>query len=241
MKIRRGTVIAIIAAAVILASGAMFLIFRGGGSGTYQIDGQVTWSEIAKSMPSGRFVKHAPGDPPPAGDPATYCYVGRSEAGGKPCLYIAFVCSDPQIDRIIADVRHNLPYTDNRLMNDDSVEIFLDPENDRDSYYQMLVNTRGCYSAATWPSKRDYVQGISKPWNPKPIVKTLVNKTGWSCELLIPFESMGGAPAKGSSWAVNFCRNFRGQKPEGQRQSWFDVYGNEANYHNIKDFGIIAW
>lgn len=240
MQLQRRTLIAIIVAVVIVVGGGLFLIFRG-GSGGYQIDGKVTPGEAARSIKSERFFKHAPGEPPPVGDPATLCYIGRTDSGGKPSLYVAFVCSDPQPGRIMAEVRHNLPFADNRLMNDDSVEIFLDPENDRDSYYQMIINSRGCYSSAAWPSKKDYVQGISKSWNPKPVVKTSVNNSGWTCELLIPFETMGGAPAKGSIWAVNFCRNFRGQKPEGQRQSWYDVYGNEANFHNIKDFGVITW
>ncbi len=242
MKIKRGMAGALAAAAVILAGGALFLFFRG-GSGGYQVDGQVTGSEIAGSMASGRFVKHGPGDPPPVGDPATYCYIGRTAPGSTPALYVAFVCHDPHPEQIVANVRHNLPFSDNGLIKDDTVEIFLDPENDRDSYYQLIVNSRGFYSATIWASKQDYLHGAGRPWKARAAVKTSVKPTAgqWVCEVLIPFEAVGGAPAKGARWAVNVCRNFRGQNPEGQLQTWFDVYADENNYHNLKDFGVITW
>ena len=75
------------------------------------------------------------------GDPPTYCYVGQATLEGKNHLYISFVCIDPDVRKIRADWNGawgNPP----RVTWDDSVEIFLDVNGDRNDYHQMIVNTR---------------------------------------------------------------------------------------------------
>lgn len=215
-------------------------------AGDYQIDGKVTESEVAKSWKSGRFRLHAPGHPPPEANPATYCYVGRNEVGGKPCLYISFICSDPDTDKIITQVTRNVPYNNFHappcILYDDSVEIFLDTNNNRHDYHQMIVNTRGAYWSAYWPSKSDdHKKG--QPWDPQATIKTSISKEAgqWVCEILIPFERLGGVPAKGTRWTVNFCRNFRGQREDWQLQSWFEVYDKSRNFHHPDKFGMFEW
>lgn len=209
--------------------------------GDYQIDGKVTEGEVAKSWKSGRFRIHASGHPPPEANPATYCYIGRSEADGKPCLYISFICSDPNASQIIANVSQNLPYNNvYGILRDDSVEIYLDTNNDRQDYHQMIVNARGAYWAAYLPTS-----DVSKPqpWDPKATVKTSISKEAgqWVCEILIPFEHLGGVPAKGTRWTVNFCRNFRGQGADWQLQTWFEVYDTTRNFHRPNKFGMFEW
>ena len=211
--------------------------------GDYKVDGKVTEGEITKSWKSGRFRIHAPGNPPPEANPATYCYIGRSESGGKPCLYIAFLCSDPKLDQVIANVTRNPSYTDFSIILDDSVEIFLDTNNDRRDYNQMIVNSRGVYWSAFFPSSRTSQKFNGQPWNPQATVKSSINRKAgqWVCEILIPFERLGGVPAKGTRWTVNFCRNFRGQNDDWQLQSWFNVYNKSRDYHNPKSFGMFEW
>lgn len=211
--------------------------------GDYQVDAKVTEGEISKSWKSGRFRVHAPGNPPPEADPATYCYVGRGEAAGKPCLYIAFICAEPKPDQIIANVGRNPPCTDLSIILDDSVEIFLDTDNNRSDYHQMIVNARGAYWSAYFPSSRTAQQFNGRPWDPQATVKSSISREAsqWVCEILIPFERLGGVPPKGARWTVNFCRNFRGQKEDWQLQSWFNVYDTSRDYHHPKNFGMFEW
>ncbi|MCG2660832.1 MAG: hypothetical protein L6437_11380, partial [Kiritimatiellae bacterium] len=212
--------------------------------GDYQIDGKVTEGEIAKSWKSGRFRVHAPGHPPPEANPATYCYIGRAEAGGKPCLYISFICSDPDTDKIITKVTRNVPYNSRaNIVGDDSLEIYLDTNNDRRDYNQMIVNSRGAYWAAYLPSTEDYQNKIIRPWDTQATIKTSIDKAAgqWVCEILIPFERVGGVPAKGTRWTVNFCRNFRGQFEDWQLQTWFEVYDKSRNFHRPDKFGMFEW
>ncbi len=212
-------------------------------SGDYQIDGKVAESEIAKSWKSGRFRIHAPGNPPPEANPATYCYVGRSELGGKPCLYVSFICADPNTDQIIANVAHNLSHTEQQIIYDDSLEIFLDTNNDRRDYNHLIVNARGAYHSAHYVSPEAFDQNHSQPWDPQATVKSSINREAgqWVCEILIPFERLGGVPAKGARWTVNFCRNFRGQREPGNLQSWFNVYSKSGYFHHPANFGMFEW
>lgn len=202
----------------------------------YQIDGKVTEGEIAKSWKSGRFRVHAPGNPPPEANPATYSYIGRAESGGKPCLYISFICSDPNTDQIIANVNNNGAV--GNLLAEDTVEIFLDTNNDRQDYNQLIVNARGAYWAYYFSSTR-----VGQPWDPQATIKTSIDKAAgqWVCEVLIPFDRLGGVPAKGTRWTVNFCRNFRGQIADWQLQSWFEVYDKDRDFHRPNKFGMFEW
>lgn len=202
-------------------------------------DGMVSAEEIQACWKSGRFKMHATGNPPPEADPATYCYVGKNETDGKPCLYISFVCVDPDVSKIKAAGSSGVA---RNLILDDSIEVFLDVNNDRKDYVQLVVNAKGDYWAGYWPTPMSD-GGKAIDWNCAATIKSTINKSGnqWSCEITIPFDKLGGAPAKGTRWAVNFCRNFRGQQDDWQLQSWFAVYDKNRNFHHPSLFGIFQW
>lgn len=206
----------------------------------YSLDGEVSDSEMSMSWKSGRFKRHAPGTPPEA-DPATYCYVGKTEVNGRHYLYISFVCMDPNVGALVTS------YTGNpnayRIEKDDSVEIFLDTTNQRGAYYQMIVNARGQYWAQWAPNAHKGINGEGSAWNVDPQIKTTINRQAgrWTGEILIPFDKVGGVPSKGTRWAVNFTRNFRGQTNPGGYQNWFLVYERDVNYHHPRLFGVFEW
>lgn len=204
------------------------------------VDGTVNTSEMDVCWKSGCFKMHARGNPPPDANPATYCYVGKTTVNGKECLYVSFVCVDPDVSKIKAAGVSGVARS---LVPDDSIELYLDTNNDRKDYYQLIVNAQGRYWAGYWAVPMSE-GGKATDWNAALAVKSTINKSGgqWACELTIPFEKLGGVPPKGARWAVNFCRNFRGQQGEDwQLQSWFAVYDKDRNYHHPSLFGIFQW
>ena len=214
------------------------------GSAGYVLDGKITEGEVAMSWKSGRFKKHAPGTPPDA-DPATFCYVGTIDADGKKWLYVGFLCTDPNPDAILAKCATNATNNPDAsgIINDDSIEIFLDVNNDRRDYHQVIVNAHGYYWKAYYPTPTAMVESKFQGWPGEIRTKTTINKQAgnWVCEVMIPFDQLGGVPPKGSKWAVNFCRNFRGQKQDDHLSSWFLVYDTNRNYHHPELFGLFQW
>ena len=83
----------------------------------------------------------------------------------------------------------------------------------------------------------------AQAWDSGATVRTSIAREPgqWACEILIPFDRLGGVPAKGTRWAVNFARNFRGQIEDWQLQSWFAVYDQSRNFHHPSLFGIFQW
>lgn len=205
----------------------------------FQPDGQVTENEIAASWKSGQFVLHAPGQPPKA-TPATFCYVSQTTLDNVDYLYVSFICTDPDTSRIITNKGNN----DEMIIKDDSVEIFLDVDGNRVDFHQMIVNARGNFWSAYYARPGENGPGIAAAWNVSPRIKTHVDAKAkqWTVEIFIPFSQLpGGTPRKGDQWAVNFCRNFRGQVNDDQLQTWFLVFDGSRNFHNPDLFGVFTW
>ena len=109
-------------------------------------------------------------------------------------LYCAFECRDPE-----ARQRPN----QTRLM--DYVEVFLDPDGDRYSYYWIKVDISGALDDHLYP-------GAGEPPDPgwdsraKAAVKVLDDR--WNVEIAIPLGPFAPERAKAGTrpWAANFCR-----------------------------------
>ena len=218
-----------------------------GNDDSIALDGMVTDTEIAMCWKSGQFRANISGNPPPYGDPATYCYVGKADRDGKPHLYISFVCKDSDVGGI-RDTYDNVWHGTPTITRDDSVEVFLDFNCDRVDYNQLIVNTSGKYWGQYCPSYQK--DGKGTPWDPGPKIKTTISRDSgrWTCEIMIPFDQIGGLPAKGTRWTVNFCRNYRGQTgANSQLQNWFLTYqpdspsGVPDYFHNPSRFGVFQW
>lgn len=202
------------------------------GSEGIQLDGKVTTAETALAWKTGRLRMHAPGNPPPEGKPATYCYVGKTDYQGRPHLYVAFVCMDDNLDKLVFQ---------EKIFNGDSIEIFLDINSDRKDFHQLLVDPHG--RCVTYYVPEPSNTHVHYPWAVNPVVKTTINKDAgqWTSEVLVPFEQLGGVPAKGTRWYVNFTRNYRGQSQPWQVQSWFQIYTGKLDYYVPSLFGVFEW
>jgi len=122
-------------------------------------------------------------------------------------LYVALECFQPAGEKLTAAVKER----DGMVCEDDSIEIVIDPDNGKDAFYQLLVNSLGTvfdlYSSISG--------AVSEPkWNFEKL--SLVAKTQsdrWIVETAIPVREIGKDGLKeGEVLGINFIRNDRGAK-----------------------------
>jgi len=91
---------------------------------------------------------------------------------------------------------------DGQLWNDDSVEVFLMPENEKKDYFQFIFNSKGIF----YDGKK-----VKPAWNIGNLKsESKVDNDKWTIEMAIPFKELGGAvPENNSSWKINICRSFQ--------------------------------
>ncbi len=112
----------------------------------------------------------------------------------------------------------------------ENVEIFLCTEPETGKYYQFAVNPEGVMYSAL---------GKDPSWEPENVkVKTEMKKDFWIMDISIPFKTLGlsSAPAKGTVWNVNFCRNHH---PFGYRE--VSNFAGISSYHDTKQFGTMVF
>ena len=135
-------------------------------------------------------------------------------AGTARNLYALFFCAEPDMGKLKGDKA--LGHDDNGLFRNDCVELFIDRALDGESYMQFAADCAGNTFELRKIMKEEYGKKnglLQLEWNPKWQAKAARSQTGWAVELVIPFAEIGGAPAKGEKWRVNFARE-RQAKPE---------------------------
>jgi hypothetical protein len=152
----------------------------------------------------------------------TQAYIARD----KDNLYLFFVCSESQMDKIQSRYKEH----DSGVYNDDSVEIFIRPDMNKKLYYHFIVSAAN----VTFESK-NHGRRWDLAWNPKFKTAITCGKKAWMLEAAIPFSEIGGAPKPGAVWRMNFCRN---EKSQNESTSWSAAFGS---FHNLKRFGKVQF
>ena len=121
-------------------------------------------------------------------------------------LYLALYCVEPNP----AQMRISATEHDGRVWEDDSVEIFIDTNYDRKSFFQIIINPRG----VTYDGKSD------GPWDGDFESAATVTDKAWLLEAAISWNTLGldGPPAPGSKMGLNLVRN-RSQA-QGEITQW---------------------
>ncbi len=96
-------------------------------------------------------------------------------------IYFAFVCIDPEPDRITAAITRR----DDDLPKDDGVVVFLDTFHDRSSCYFFAVNPIGTQSDGRFT---DNGRTSDVNWDTRWESGTRITPFGWTAEIGIPFE-----------------------------------------------------
>jgi len=184
---------------------------------TIIIDGNLdddAWASAAKVQLS--YTNE--GNPAPVGTTALLTYDDWN-------LYVAFQASEPMMDKLKATVTKR----DGPTFYDDSVEIFVDPTNERRTYYHLSTNTLGT----------EFDQKVFSPsWNSDWKSASQKQADGYSVEMAIPFASLGvETPTPGTKWALNLTRN-RTTSGTMEYLVWAVPYGS---FHSPDRLGTVVF
>ncbi len=117
-------------------------------------------------------------------------------------LYISAICQESKIDKLVATQKQR----DSDVFRDDSIEVFLDTNQDRKTYYQIVVNSTSTVYDATNIRTRDG-HHVDRDWNCGVTATAETGKNIWTVELAIPLADLGSPNiAKGARWNFNIGR-----------------------------------
>jgi len=158
------------------------------------IDGRGDDEVWAQAAPVGGFVLDE-------GRPAAHPTRVRALWSGE-ALYLLFECAEPDPDGIVA----NEKVYDSNVWLDDSVDVYLCPEDARDhpdpQYYRFSASAAGV---------RFDEERRRRHWNAPWEAAATVGEEGWTLEVALPFSSLDvRRPARGrTTWLANFVRHRR--------------------------------
>ena len=143
-------------------------------------------------------------------------------------LYFAFICRGQQTSKLIANKRG----IDQKLWEDDSVEIYIRPDYSTKDWVQFIGNSTG----AVFDSKNRNVK-----WNGNWRYATYKGDNFWSGEGSIPWRSLGlngrEIVKNGASIGFNFCRTIH--LPAFEFSMWAQNKGSSPA--DIKGYGKISF
>ncbi len=123
---------------------------------------------------------------------------------------------------------------------EETVEVFLDPTGDLESYFEIEVNPLNAVLDLVLRRNRSgYTKNFA--WRCEDLRTAVVKSaTAWSVELSIPFRSLLGMPPKpGDHWRVNFCRIDRPPGVPRELTAWSPT--GRANFHTPERFGVLEF
>lgn len=168
-------------------------------------------------------------------------------------LYIGWHCLDPNIVGTLTE--HDGP-----LWNEDVVEVYLDPGNDLEDYYELIVNPINTVldtcqwtgEDRLWPGRHELewtargletatrIRGRAKASGDPP-----GGDTAWTVEMRLPFtlfdkEGLTGAPDPGTVWRMQLTRydGHDAANPGWVHLCWSPVY-LEKHPHQVDYFGYL--
>ena len=168
--------------------------------GAITVDGRLDEEGWERSARLTRFLSNVDGK---ATTQTTEVRLLRAETD----LHFAFTCHDPKT-----------PSLPTKKGDTDYIEIFLDPEHDHDSFYQLLIDTEGRLD--DW-----YHEGGGEPadatWESNAEVAVKRYDDRWVMEVRLPRQSMkdGLHRPVGRPWGANFCRTMASPAEDRDRFS----------------------
>lgn len=131
-------------------------------------------------------------------------------------LYIGIRCEERDLETAPAPLAKDRD--DPAILNEDNVELFLDPVGDRRSYVHLVVGRGGAILDEVGrgdPKAKDWT-GIQ--------ARAAAARAAWEVEIAIPFAEIGLNPADGTRFTANLCRTRVRTVADGkaleERSSW---------------------
>jgi len=153
-------------------------------------------------------------------------------------IYFAFQCSDDYVKAAMTEFN-------DRLYEEDVVEVFIDDNRDMKTYIEIEVNP---LNAVLHYSISNNLKGsfIGFGRTEKKIISAVsINDTTkeWSTEIAIPLSEFitaeNNPPIPGDKWLVNFYRIDRGQDAVDEYSSWGTT--GKINFHMPEKFGELIF
>jgi|GEM_PF-3916431 len=156
-------------------------------------------------------------------------WVGYDDTG----LYIAFRVPRNGTYPFLAATTNR----DGGVWNDDAVEVFLDPNQTRSIYYQLIVAANGTIYDA---------KGRESGWNGKWTIKTAESESAWAAVCSIPFTELEAIkPEINAKWGLNVAvdrtinqRPSNGLTSEEQLITWSLT---ASTLHEPQSFGTLVF
>ena len=140
-------------------------------------------------------------------------------------VYFAFKCIEPGADAIRAEKRTQ----EDRVFNDDCIEIMLDPLGTGETYFQFAVNAVGskfdCAREQGGAIEEDDWQGT---WH----AAAFIGGDYWSVEIAIPYYTLGVTPQVKSTWRFNACR-------ENKAPTELSSIAEDGSFHQTDQFAVL--
>lgn len=161
---------------------------------TFQIDGKLQ-EEFYKNFLPSELVKF------PGGEKLKQKTLAWISTDGE-FLYIAFKCFESEMEKIVRKVKER----DGNVWFDDCVEVFLDINLDRKTYYHFIINSIGtkydefCSIIHGDLNKRDLIN--DSIWNGEWRAGAFIGKGFWSVEIIIPLYQF----LIKENFGLNVCR-----------------------------------
>ena len=152
-------------------------------------------------------------------------------------LYFAFECEEPEMDKLMSSKRNR---DDHEIWKDSSVEIFLNPSADKNTYYQLLVNADGSLSDLA-ACKENGTNGIDWKWNSGASSAALKGPKSWTVEIAVPVKNMPGLNVD-KDFPANFNRSrvlTKSQSDYASLFTWSPFL--RSGFHDINNFGYITF
>ena len=141
----------------------------------------------------------------------------------KDNLYFLILANEPSPDKLTVKGGKA-----GEVWGDDSMEIFLDPRNAANAYYQVVVNSRGVFAALRQPGNDKSVDfGIT--------AAAKVEKDRYVIELKVPVKNMECLFVPGAVWNVHFARNRKVEDafPKGNFSIDGEQYHERGSYRTM--------
>ena len=139
-------------------------------------------------------------------------------------LYISFRCYEPNLSGLVTKAKKH----DEAAWADDSVEIFLDTNLDRKTYYQYAINA----NAVVYDG-----EGLDKNWNGPCTVKAGREEEAWTLEVAIPWRTIEmSAPEAGTRIGLELVRTH--PRDPHEISQWSPTFGGN---HVPSRFGVLMF
>jgi len=137
-------------------------------------------------------------------------------------LAVLLATDDPYVGRVRADADDDK----DAMWFDDNFELLIRRPGD-EHYYQWIVNTKGKMFDAQ-------PHGIWERYDSGAEAACTRFKRGYTIELLIPWEAVGGMPKEGEAWAANVIHH---RSTTGRRWLWSWKYDDYKYFDDSDKFG----